>query len=83
MTFGERIRLPTAERPVEIELPAVLNITAYTRLDVSQPVARHVNTSSDSSNRHPRRDQDPPYLTRVCEYLQLPDPPRIVSRKLP
>jgi hypothetical protein len=77
------VRLPTAERSIKIKRASILNITADSRLHVSQPITGHINACCNTSYRKSSGNQNPPDLARISSNLDLPEKTSAVGRELP
>lgn len=73
---------PTTERPAQIELPSVLDITTDALLKVAHPVARDIYSSCDAADRDACRNKDDPQLAPINHLLELAQETRSVGGEL-
>ena len=62
---------PATKALVQVKSPVAIDIAAVARLQVSQPIARDVNESSNAAAQNARSDQDQPYLAGVGQLLDI------------
>lgn len=80
--FCHAVFAPATECFVQVELPSIVDIAADSGLQVSHPITRDVNACRNTANSNTCRNQDQPYLARVCQHSQLSEYTRSICQKV-
>jgi hypothetical protein len=80
--FCHAVFAPAAECFVQVEFASIVYIAADSSLQVAHPIARDVNACRNTANSNTCRNQDQPYLARVCQHSQLSEYTRSICQKV-